>query len=462
MEKTKDKGLRVLGLKIQNLRNIEIVEVDLKDRTFVEIRGKNGSAKTTLIDGLFGAVIGIRHFGKSAWRVIKQGENKALMKVIIGNRERQIEIRRSITKKTDEKGVVSTGGSLIIKDTAGGNLDQAFLNGLLSEFTVNPLAFAKRAPKEQIEIVKQLGGINTDKIEQAHEATYQERTIVNREVKRLDALVTSLVCDTTEPVDVKELFAERQVIADYNTEQDNRERARNNCKEDVARYKEDISEADAEIERLRAQAKILQEKKTVSLNNIKVIENGLKSKPEPEEQKPFDAIDERIANVNLVNKRAEQYRQYQDAVTRQKHGKKSTDQLTAKLGELEKEKKDAILNSKLPFKNIEFDDDAGILIDTIPFSQKSSAEQLRISTRLGMEMHPDLRILFIEGGSLLDEESFKVIKEMAFRHNYQVLVESVGEKPGEDQIVLRAGSVVSAFERQDSVGEKVKKLDTNL
>ena len=114
MGKTTGKGLRVLGLKIQNLRNIEIVEVDLRNRTFVEIRGRNGSAKTTLIDGIFGAVVGIKHFGKSAWRVIKQGKDKALMKVVIGNEERQVEIRRSITKKTDDKGIITTGGSLLI------------------------------------------------------------------------------------------------------------------------------------------------------------------------------------------------------------------------------------------------------------------------------------------------------------------------------------------------------------
>ncbi len=79
-----------------------------------------------------------------------------------------------------------------------------------------------------------------------------------------------------------------------------------------------------------------------------------------------------------------------------------------------------------------------------------------------MEMHPDLRILFIEEGSLLDEESYSVIREMAYKHDYQVLVESVGERPGGDQIVLRAGSVVSAFERTETVSQKVSRMDKEL
>lgn len=462
MRKTTDKGLRVLGLKIQNLRNIEIVEVDLRNRTFVEIRGKNGSAKTSLIDGIFGAIVGTKHFGKSAWRVIKQGKDKALMKVVIGNDQRQIEIRRSITKKTDEKGVVTTGGSLLIQDTDGGTLGQAFLNGLLSEFTVNPLAFAKRLPKEQIEIVKELGGINTDKIEKAHDATFQDRTIENRELKRLDSLVKSLKCEKAEPVKMKDLFAERQTITDYNIEQDNRERDRIEYTASIDREKQDSEQLETEIKRIQDQLISLQNRKVDKLESINEGEKFLKNMAKPEERKSFDAIDRAISNAGKVNENAEKYRQYQDAVKRQLYSKESAEQLTARLKDLEKEKKDMILSSKLPFKNIEFDDDAGILIDTIPFSQKSSAEQLRISTRVGMEMRPDLRILFIEGGSLLDEESFEIIKELAFRHEYQVLIESVGEQPGEDMIVLRAGSIVSAFEKQDTIAAKARKLDTNL
>jgi len=463
MGKTKEEGLRVLALKLQNLRNIEIVEVDFRNRTFVEVRGKNGSAKTTLIDGIFGAVVGAKHFGKSAWRVIKQGKDKALMKVVIGNEERQIEIRRSITKKTDDKGIVTTGGSLLIKDTEGGSLGQSFLNGLLSEFTANPLAFAKKQPKEQIEIVKQLGGINTDKIEAAYDATFQERTIENRELKRLDGLIKNLRCEPAEPVKMEDLFAERQEISNFNNLQDERERAKAYCRGSIKEQRAYIAEFETEMQRMRDQLKIIEAKKTERMVNIKAAETNLKNLREPEDHKTYDAIDLAVASASKVNENAENYRQFQDAAKRQKHSKKTAEGLTAKLKDLEKEKKNMILNSKLPFKNIEFNEDVGIIINSIPFIQKSSAEKLRIGTRIGIEMKPALEVLFIEGGSLMDEESFEVVKEMSQLFGYQILVESVGEEIGDDRIVLRAGSVVSAFEHKDTKDDKMRKLlDGNL
>jgi len=462
MGKKTEEGLRILSLKIANLRNIEIIDVDFRNKMFVEIRGKNGSAKTSFIDGFFASMVGAKHFGKAPWRAIRQGQNKAMIKTVIGNADRQIEIKQSITKKIDDKGAISTGGTLTIKDTEGKDLDRAFLSGLLSEFTINPLAFAKRSAKDQIDIAKKLGGINTDKIEAAYEATFQERTSENRELKRLDALVKSLRCEPAEPVKMEELFAERQGIADYNILQDERERERNDCTEAIRSRRERIEELENEMVEMRTKLRVLQERKEDYLEYIKAADIRFKEAPKPEERKTFDAVDLAVASAGGVNEKAENWRQYQEAFKRQVHSKKTADDFTAKLKALEKERKDMILNSKFPFKNLEFDENVGILIDSIPFSQKSSAEQLRISTRLGMEMKPDLRILFIESGSLLDEESFEVVKEMGSRYGYQILVESVGEEAGENKIVLRAGSVVSAFERQDTVAEKVRKLDSNL
>ena len=103
-----------------------------------------------------------------------------------------------------------------------------------------------------------------------------------------------------------------------------------------------------------------------------------------------------------------------------------------------------------------------MIIGDVPFSEKSSGEQLRISTRIGMELNPELRVLFIEDGSLLDEESYATIRELADRHGYQILVENVGESPGDDQIVMRAGAVISKFEHQDTTREKAERMRTEL
>src|SRR4030067_3334903 len=113
---------KVMGLKISNLRNIDLVEVDFKGRNFIELTGGNGSGQATMLDALFTAILGTKHFGRGfdGWRVIQKGEQKAMIKATIGNRDRTIEIRRSITKlEGEETGAISTGGSLSIIDSDG-------------------------------------------------------------------------------------------------------------------------------------------------------------------------------------------------------------------------------------------------------------------------------------------------------------------------------------------------------
>jgi hypothetical protein len=81
-----------------------------------------------------------------------------------------------------------------------------------------------------------------------------------------------------------------------------------------------------------------------------------------------------------------------------------------------------------------------LLIDSIPFDQKSSAEQLRISTQLAMAFDPELRVIYVKDGSLLDEKTLAIFQEMAKEKDYMVLVEIVGETERDGAIVMRAGN----------------------
>jgi hypothetical protein len=79
-----------------------------------------------------------------------------------------------------------------------------------------------------------------------------------------------------------------------------------------------------------------------------------------------------------------------------------------------------------------------------------------------MEMKQDLRVISIRDGSLLDAESYEVVKELAEDYGYQVLLEKVGEMPGENAIVLRSGKVVSEYEEYQSPKSKAKNMKDKL
>jgi len=86
-------------------------------------------------------------------------------------------------------------------------------------------------------------------------------------------------------------------------------------------------------------------------------------------------------------------------------------------------------------------DDPGVTLDGVPFEQASSAEQLRCSVAMGLALNPKLRVLLIRDGSLLDEDSLRMVAEMADAQGAQVWLERVGD--GVAGVLIEDGEVRS-------------------
>jgi hypothetical protein len=71
--------------------------------------------------------------------------------------------------------------------------------------------------------------------------------------------------------------------------------------------------------------------------------------------------------------------------------------------------------------------EAEILIDGYPFKVASQAEQLRAATGIAMALKPDLKVLCIKDGSLLDGESLKLLADMVEENKFVVLLERVSD-----------------------------------
>lgn len=63
-----------------------------------------------------------------------------------------------------------------------------------------------------------------------------------------------------------------------------------------------------------------------------------------------------------------------------------------------------------------------------------------MSTAIGMAGKPDLRFLLIREGSLLDDNGWAILEQMAHEHNFQILAEIV-DKSGKVGIYMEDGEV---------------------
>ena len=78
--------------------------------------------------------------------------------------------------------------------------------------------------------------------------------------------------------------------------------------------------------------------------------------------------------------------------------------------------------------------------EDIPFVQCSAAQRIRVSVAIGLAMNPELRVLLIREGSLLDKKNLALIAKMAEDADAQIWIERVS-RGKECQIIIHDGEV---------------------
>lgn len=415
---------KVKKIIVDNLKNIEHIEMEANS-TINFVAGNNGSGKTTLIESIFQAM-DLKNYAKQAdaWKLIKKDQDDASIKLHLQYNDMEVIVTRSFDKES--------GTKLKITTADGGSFPASFVSDWLWDFTIDPLAFSRMKPSEQIDVLKSIAGINTDEIDQQIQDTYDERRLASRTERELRAIVEKHadVEEVATKQSVSDLASERQEIMDHNAKI---QEAKNNIQrsntvideetQEIARMEQLIKEKKERIE--KAKAYIKDQEPIASL-----------------ELKPTDEIDAKIADIEANNEKAQKWESYQRQIRLHEESKLKAEWLDEKIEDLRSKKRLMFQEAGLPIDGLDFDDDGNILINNIPFAQYSSAEQIKISTELATHDKPELKVLYIKDGSLLDDESMDIITKIANDRDYQIFVEIVGEDDRRNNtIILRNGAV---------------------
>ena len=117
---------------------------------------------------------------------------------------------------------------------------------------------------------------------------------------------------------------------------------------------------------------------------------------------------------------------------------KEYEEYTAALAYLEAQKQKSIKEAKFPVQGLSFAA-GGVLFNGKPFGQASTAEQIRVSVAMGIALNPNLKVILIRDGSLLDCAFLflSVVQAMAKEHGYQIWIEVVTDTPEEKRPNVR-------------------------
>ena len=424
--------MKIVKLAAENVKKLRAVEIT-PDGPVVQITGPNGAGKSSVLDSIWWALGGTKAVDAVP---IRQGQAQATITLDLG----EYRVTRTFTP----------GHSYLKVENAAGaayKSPQALLDSLVGDLSFDPLAFVRADAKTQVDLLIRATGLTLDAdalsaaagrpvvnnadplhvITRTYQEVFADRTLVNRQWEQAKAVLQRLPeVEATEPVSVTSLAAEQQRLMAQNVA--------------VQAHNAQGAALDADIARLTAERDRLRQALADcegALTTARTARTAWTPVPAPD----FSAITARIQQADAINQQARAYqaRAAAQADADQYHAQSQA--LTERLQAIAAYKTALMTHAALPVEGVSFDE-SGVTYQGLPLAQASSAEQLRVSVALGMALHPTLRVIRIQDGSLLDSDSLRILTDLATTHDMQCWIESVDET-GQVGVYIEDGAVVA-------------------
>lgn len=399
----------IISLTVENIKKIKAITIRPSGNV-VEITGRNGQGKSTVLDAIWWALKGKDNIQTAP---IRNGEKSGkitleLQDYLIERTFRRNELGDDYTTKI----------SVITKDRARMTSPQAVLDGFTGMLGFDPLAFMRQTPKQQYDTLRGLCKLDVDveELDRQYKDLFARRTDVNRDVKTCEARLANMVIPAgapTERVDVAALVDKVEEINAANSAIAQQQRMRQTLLADNVRRGEEAKKLYARL------AEIEKENKSTA-EQIGTITDYLR------ENKPQDAAfySEKIKQAEQINSIMDlrDNRALEEKALRAAQSK--ADDLTSQMQALQEQKRAAIESAHLPVSGLEFGD-GELLLNGVPLEQLSAAEQLKLSMDIAMAENPKLRVILLKDASLLDPQSTDYVRRRAEQEGYQVWEERV-------------------------------------
>lgn len=432
--------MKIIRLQAENFKRLKAVTITPEGQ-IVQISGKNGQGKSSVLDSIWAALGGAEAIPKLP---IRKGAEEAVIKLDLG----EYLVTRKF--KAREDGDFNT--SLVIETPDGmrPKSPQTLLNELVGRFSLDPFQFVNMTPKGQFDALKVLvPGLDLADIKAKNEADYERRTAVNRKAKEAAASAAAIGAKDgkVQRVDVAEITAKLAGASEINDGIQRRAANRQKASESASTFRSTISANLAMVETYRKQI----EEINLSIAGLLAANDEydrqateLEVKLQTAEPLP-DKVDTaklaaELANANAINAEADKQECRDNLLAEAERYQAEAKALTEAMEAREEHKRAAIAAAKFPVPGLSLGDEE-VLVDGVPFEQAAASQKIRTSVALAMAMNPNIRVIRIMEGSLLDEDALKIVADMAKDQDFQVWVETVsfdGTGPG---VIIEDGHI---------------------
>jgi len=398
--------MKILQLHAENIKRLKAVDITPTENTVV-ISGKNENGKTSVIDSIWLA-LQYRAATKSNPQPLRKGESKGIVTLDLGD----YIVTRRFTENDSSLEVRTPDGSKITSP-------QKLLDGMIGDLSFDPWEFARKTEQEQRVMLSDLlykitdGKLNLADFDARKQEAYDARTEANREKKRLASLLANLrpPIDTDPQEEISSSDLTRSITDALETNQ-----KITNTQFSINLALENIAQTKKEIEILQ---KFIIDNESIIVSKQKELEQL--------EVQDVVFLQGQLKDIEGHNKRAREVVEYRNLRDSLEKVEEEITKFNNTMELLDIEKAEALESAPLPVKDFTVNAEGVRIInednEEVPFCQASAARKLRISLAIAMVANPTLRVIRIADGSLLDDESMAIIKDMADNEDFQVWIE---------------------------------------
>lgn len=461
--------MSIIRIESENFKRITLAEIPVTGPVTI-IGGLNGQGKSSALD-TFEAVVG--------------GEKSVPEKPVhTGAEYAEGRIYTSDGLKFRKRLVPGKPGRLEVSTAEGATFKspQAMADKMFGRFGLDPLAFTRKKKEEKLELVRKLAGVDFTLLDAQRAELYDKRTIVGKELDRLkataevDRLTERLAAMPyheglpAEPTAMGALLAELRAAQEENRAREARRATLRASLGEGAELEAKIRDGEGKAGAIQAQIADLEKRLAELKGKLGQWKEYLAKKHE--ELAAFEGkaeavraevaaivdvdlgpLQERMDGLEEENRLVRE-NQARAALAAQVEAKKAEhaaaleakkaerDALTKQIDAIDAQKQKVLSEAHFPIEGLSFDEN-GLTFRGEPFEQASSAEQLRVATAIAFALSGTCKVALIRDGSLLDDESLRLLSDFAEAEGGQVFIERVG---ADGNVIIEDGHIATPAE----------------
>lgn len=417
--------MKIIELRTQNIKNLKAVEIK-PDGTTVILTGKNGAGKSAVLDSIFATLSGTRLEDP-----IRHGEERAETVINLG----KINVKKVWTSKGERLEVYSVNedGKKSVYSSP-----QQLLDELIGEISFDPLAFSKMKQKDQLNLLRNLVGLNFDDLDKKQQEVFQTRTVINAKEKEILAQIKNIPAPDTntpnEEISFRDELEKINQLREKSIAYLNAIHFREKTQEQIERRDKKINELKSQIKQIQAEIQNLEDENN---HDNRALNNNVLPLKVTDEQ--VLQAEDKLKEIENINVSVRSKKRYEVLIKDGEKCRQEADGLSQHLKRIEQDKITRVANAKFPVDELSVSDDAVVYQGNV-FSRLSTGQQIRVSTTIAMALNPKLRVILIREGSLLDKDGLKEIIKIAEEKDYQVWIE-ICDESGKVGIFIEDGMI---------------------